>query len=355
MNKWEIETLCQESMEACRLRIDNLSKPIYSLANLELMAERMAGIFQTKRPNHLKKALVLFAGDHAVNGPQNKTKGQESLEVMKALNSELSATHAVARALAAPVKVVDVALESDTKELENIIQGKINGGTSFFAFGPAMTELAVEKAFTLGAQLAEELHEEGIQAIGLGNVGERAGLTALALTAALYEGELAELLRVDRCSLSVESKLQQLEPLVKEAKSYSPEALLVRFGSADIATMVGFVLRAAALRQAIVFDNAVTGAAVLLAVKINPLVKDYVFASCVYEDPVHEAQLAMVEKKAFLHYRLTVEEGLGSALGLSLLDASLHMLNDMKTFGEAAVTVAEDGPGNGRQNQSVVG
>ena len=31
--------------------------------------------------------------------------------------------------------------------------------------------------------------------------------------------------------------------------------------------------------------------------------------------------------------------------GLSLLQASLHMLNDMKTFGEAQVHVAEDGPG----------
>lgn len=36
-------------------------------------------------------------------------------------------------------------------------------------------------------------------------------------------------------------------------------------------------------------------------------------------------------------------------IGLILIDASLHMLNDMKTFAEAAVAVANDGPGAGRQ------
>ena len=41
-------------MEACRLRIDNLTKPIYSLATLELIAERFAGILADPQPNHLR-------------------------------------------------------------------------------------------------------------------------------------------------------------------------------------------------------------------------------------------------------------------------------------------------------------
>ena len=39
-------------------------------------------------------------------------------------------------------------------------------------------------------------------------------------------------------------------------------------------------------------------------------------------------------------------------IGLILIDASLHMLNDMKTFAEAAVAVANDGPGAGRQKEA---
>lgn len=38
-------------------------------------------------------------------------------------------------------------------------------------------------------------------------------------------------------------------------------------------------------------------------------------------------------------------------IGLILIDGALHMLNDMKTFAEAAVSVANDGPGAGRQKE----
>ena len=43
----------------------------------------------------------------------------------------------------------------------------------------------------------------------------------------------------------------------------------------------------------------------------------------------------------------------GAVLGISLIHAALHVLNDMKTFGEVAVSVAEDGPGALVQDPSV--
>ena len=53
--------------------------------------------------------------------------------------------------------------------------------------------------------------------------------------------------------------------------------------------------------------------------------------------------------KPCLHYNLQIDEALGSTMGLSIIDASMHMLNDMKTFVEAEVKAAEDGAGKGRQ------
>lgn len=38
-------------------------------------------------------------------------------------------------------------------------------------------------------------------------------------------------------------------------------------------------------------------------------------------------------------------------MGLSLFDAALDMVNEMKTFGQGGVDVAEDGPGKGRQRR----
>lgn len=43
--------------------------------------------------------------------------------------------------------------------------------------------------------------------------------------------------------------------------------------------------------------------------------------------------------------------GLVAALGITLIDAALHILNDMRTFADAGVAVAQDGPGAGIQKQ----
>ena len=70
MRTFTIEPLRAPSMEACRLRIDNLTKPIYSLATLELIAERFAGILAEPQPNHLRYGVLVVASDHLVDGPQ---------------------------------------------------------------------------------------------------------------------------------------------------------------------------------------------------------------------------------------------------------------------------------------------
>ena len=70
MRTFNIEPLHAPSMEECRLRIDNLTKPIYSLATLELIAERFAGILANPKPNHLRHGVLIVAADHLVDGPQ---------------------------------------------------------------------------------------------------------------------------------------------------------------------------------------------------------------------------------------------------------------------------------------------
>jgi nicotinate-nucleotide--dimethylbenzimidazole phosphoribosyltransferase len=41
--------------------------------------------------------------------------------------------------------------------------------------------------------------------------------------------------------------------------------------------------------------------------------------------------------------------GVTACMGMRLIDAALHTINNMKTFSEAQVAVANDGPGAGRQ------
>ena len=103
MRNFVIEPLHKPSMEECRLRIDNLTKPLYSLARLEGITERMAGILKEEKPNNLRHAVVIVGADIAVDGPQNQTHGVESLKAMERLASGHSATHGAAKKIGAPV------------------------------------------------------------------------------------------------------------------------------------------------------------------------------------------------------------------------------------------------------------
>ena len=129
--------------------------------------------------------------------------------------------------------------------------------------------------------------------------------------------------------------------------------VLQQAGSLELAEMTGVILGAAAGGAVVVLDGLATGLAALIAVRLAPLAKEYLMASHFAAEPAHAEVLRLLDLPASLYLGLNCGEGVGSALGISLLQASLHMLNDMKTFGEAQVHVAEDGPGSLVQNPAI--
>ena len=331
----------KETIEACRLYVDNLIKPIHSLGKLEDIAVRLAGITGKIKPGKLNKAIVIMAGDTAVDG-ENKTGGKTSLTEVQMVSRGLGTVSAVARTLGAPVYLIDVGLEQNTNDIEGVLTNKVVYGTH--RGNPALDQDAVSAAISIGMFVARTLAVQGIQAVGLGNIGERSLLSALGVTAAIMKKELQENSLKDGFSLHMDDVGNMAN---------DPVGVLSRVGSAEIAGLFGLVVQAAREKIAIVFDNAVTGAAVLAAIEVYPEVRDYVFPSAAYNEPVHQIQMKKLGMKPFFYYDFTVAEGFGSAMGLSLFDAALDMVNEMKTFGQGGVDVAEDGPGKGRQREDV--
>jgi nicotinate-nucleotide--dimethylbenzimidazole phosphoribosyltransferase len=132
-----------------------------------------------------------------------------------------------------------------------------------------------------------------------------------------------------------------------------PLDVLAATGNTELAGMVGAILGAAAGGSAVVLDDLATGVAALIASRMAPQVKDYLVGSHFAAEKHHTEVLRLLEIPAYLDLGMNVGEGVGAALGISLIQASLHILNDMKTFGEAEVHVAEDGPGALVQNREI--
>lgn len=124
-----------------------------------------------------------------------------------------------------------------------------------------------------------------------------------------------------------------------------PMELLTHIGIPELAGMTGVVLGAAAGGAAVVLDDVSTSAAALVAIRMAPQVRDYLVGSHFAAERAHAEALQLMDLPAYLYLGMNVGEGVGATLGISLIQASLHVLNDMKTFAEAEVHIAEDGPG----------
>ena len=178
-------------------------------------------------------------------------------------------------------------------------------------------------AIEWGINIAGTEIAKGTQVIGLGQIYSGTAKDSIAILACFSE--------------------EQAEPL----------EVLAKAGNKAIAVLVGIILGAAAGGAAVVLDGLSTTVAAMLAVKITPSVKDYLIGSHYTTVPEHKVALDMIGIPAYLYLDMNSDDGTGAAMGMSIIKASLHVLNDMKTFGEAEVAVAQDGPGALKQTKDV--
>lgn len=312
-----------EKTGECYAKLSSLAVP--QDGKLTYLAGRIAGVSDTLQPSLLKKAVVLFAADHAVDGGENKTKGMGSKAAALEIAAGKGHINKVAHQIGAGVLLLDMGLEQNIPESEGVQDLKVMHGSRFWAKGPAMTEDQMLDAMFSGLQIGENLADEHYNALGLGNIGERALLTAFILTAAFFRDSMNDL----PSHMKSQGKLEQLTALMDrlELDAGDPLDLLRRAGSPDIAAMVGLILAAAHRRLLVVFDNAVTGAAVLLSRALCRHVDDYVIPSARYAEPVHQMQMKKMGLKAFFETGQDTDQGMGSVIGLSLLDAAVDMMN----------------------------
>jgi nicotinate-nucleotide--dimethylbenzimidazole phosphoribosyltransferase len=122
------------------------------------------------------------------------------------------------------------------------------------------------------------------------------------------------------------------------AGATDPFAVLATFGGFEIAMMVGAMLEAAARRQLLLIDGFIVTSALLVAARITPAILDYcVFAHC-SDEAGHRRMLDALDARPLLQLGLRLGEGTGAALALPLVHAAANFLNEMATFGSAAVS-----------------
>lgn len=274
----------------------------------DVMQDKVFSLYKDRGQEPLRKALVVFCGDTAVDGV-NKTQGRLSFNEAAVISQGYGPINAAARRINAPVYLIDIGLQKDTTAISGILHQKVIHGTHHGY--PAMDKETAERAVSAGMAVAQAVIRQGIEAVGLGHVGERYMLSALAVTTAALHQRLENATRKNGYRLH----LKEVGNLAE-----NPMEVLAATGSTEIVAMFGFITVCAKNGVAVVFDDAVSGAAALAATIVYPEVRSGIFPSLAYDEPVHKMQMQALHMEPMLHYGITGGAGHGAAAGLSLLD-----------------------------------
>lgn len=331
---------------AIQAHLDDLTKPQGSLGRLEEIAMRYALATGTVKPKPGKCRIYCFAGDHGVadEGVSAFPKEVTPQMVFNMLAGG-AAINVFARHAGAELKVVDMGVDTDFTNAPGLLHHKVARGTANIAKGPAMTQSQTVQALETGIALASQAASEGITLLGTGEMGIANTTPATALFAAYLGLKPATI--TGRGTGVDDARLQHKISVIEKALSTNkasltdPLSILASLGGFEIAGIAGLVLGGAANRVPVVVDGFISTAGALAAIKLNPAVADYVFFSHMSEEAGHRVVMNAVGIKPILDLNMRLGEGTGGALAMTLIQASLKMLNEMATFSSAHVSGKE--------------
>jgi nicotinate-nucleotide--dimethylbenzimidazole phosphoribosyltransferase len=331
------------AMEQARARQSQLTKPAGSLGVLEDLSIQIAGITGNLNPSLARKAVIVMAADHGVAGEGVSAYPAEvTYQMVLNFLRGGAAINVLARQAGARVTVVDIGVAADFKEAPGLVRRKIAYGTQNMTRGPAISRSQAEKAIQTGIDVVNEEISQGLDLVATGDMGIANTTPSSAIVAALTGLPVAQVTGrgsgVDAAGLA--HKVATIETALALNQPDPSNALdvLAKVGGLEIGGLAGVMLGAAAQRLPVVIDGFISGAAALIAAGLQPALKPYLIASHQSVEIGHRAILQKLGLRPLFDLDLRLGEGSGAALAFHFVEASVHLLNEMATFGEAGVS-----------------
>jgi nicotinate-nucleotide--dimethylbenzimidazole phosphoribosyltransferase len=322
--------------DEARSAYDAKTKPRGSLGRLEDLGCRIAEI-RGFVPRTLEAAIVVAAGDHGIARAGVSAYPQEVTTQMVAnFAAGGAAINVLARQAGARLVLVDAGIASPFEH--GVVRPvRIGPGTASMLEGPAMSAAETRRALKAGSELADELGE--VDVVALGEMGIGNTTSAGALTAAFLELD-PELVCGRGTGLDDAGVARKIETVRRAVELHRGSDPLAALGGFEIAFLAGLTLGCARRRIVVLLDGFITGAAALAAVRLEPSAADVLIAAHLSPEPGHALVLAALGLEPLLDLELRLGEGSGAALALPLLRAAVAILAEMATFADAGVTDA---------------
>lgn len=340
-----LRPLDQEAMRQAQARQDNLTKPQGSLGLLEELSVKVAGILGTAQPRIRDKVIVTMAGDHGVAAEGVSLFPQEvTAQMVYNFLRGGAGINVLARHVGARVVVVDMGVAADLDPHPGLLVKKVAYGTKNMAQEPAMSREETIQAIEAGIEIVESELSRGMDIVGTGDMGIGNTTPSSAVVVALTGAPVADVtgrgtgIGDEQWAHKVETIERALA--VNRPDPADPLDVLAKVGGLEIGGIVGVVLGAAAHRLPVVIDGFISGAAALVAAGLAPQVKGYLIAAHLSVEWGHRLVLERLGLTPLLNLNMRLGEGTGAALGISLVEVAVKILNEMATFADAGVSEA---------------
>ena len=318
------------AMDAAARRQAELAKPPGSLGALEDVSIRLAGLTGRVKNRIDRCRVLVFAADNGVTA-----EGVSATPVSVTLSQSINMTRhitgmsALAAAFGDSVVVTDVGIDADVRCPE-IVDRKIRRSTGDIAREPAMTR-----------EQAQRAAQDGMQAVGIGEMGIGNTTTSAAVLAALTGLAPEEL--TGRGAGLTDDAFRKKKDVIRRALTLhrpdpaDPVGVLSAVGGLDLAAMTGAFLGLAAAHVPAVADGLISVVAALCAVRLCPAARDAIFLSHASKEPGYRRAAEELGLAPFLQLGMRLGEGSGCPLAFQVLKAACAVMNGMATFAEAAI------------------
>jgi nicotinate-nucleotide--dimethylbenzimidazole phosphoribosyltransferase len=326
-------------------RLDHLTKPIGSLGRLEEIVKQYAAMRGDPDARMGGGALLVFVADHGVADAGVSAYPQAvTLEMLRNLGAGGAAISVLARRFNYQLIVTDVGVATDTSTnpFPGVRYRRIAAGTRNFLDEPAMTHAQAINAIAVGIKTAHETITAGATILGIGEMGIANSTSAAALIAAATGIAPARI--VGRgTGLSEDGLHRKIEVVERALARHHPSlgnglAILAALGGFEIAAMAGVCFSAASLRTPVVIDGFIATAASIIAEKIAPDARNYMFFSHRSAEGGHALALDSMRGRPLLDLDMRLGEGTGAAIAMNLIETALTLFHQMATFESASVS-----------------
>ena len=339
----KIEPVSSALQKKAQSRLDSLTKPLGSLGKLEELAKRYVSIRNNELASIKKISTVVFVADHGVTEEGVSAYPSEVTPqmVFNFLNQG-AAVNVLANHINAEVTIVDIGVKFNFKDHPDLLHRKISAGTKNFTREPSMTRSQAELAISTGIQIAEESAKNGVDILTTGEMGIGNTTSSSAIYSILgntpVEAVTGRGTGIDDLTLQ-----KKISVITKAIQLHQPDAddpmdILAKVGGFEIGGIAGLILGAAAKKIPVVADGFISGAGALLAFKMNPTVKDFVFPSHRSSEPGHKIFFDQLGYPPLLDLNMRLGEGTGALLAVNLIESAVKIYNEMATFQSAGVS-----------------